>query len=750
MKQFLPAGSERQQTRQAQPAALAPAGPSPHFVDNRPEALAQRKLKETFHASPHMLAQRKLAAELTNSPHMVAQRKLHAFMNRPAMQLQAAPEDEVLQGKFEAVQRVEEDELLQGKFATTQRVEEEEPLQRQAAEEEELLQGKFKPVQKMELDEEEPVQGKFATAQLTTGHEEEPLQQKPNNTGLPDNLKSGIENLSGYSMDDVKVHYNSDKPAQLNAHAYAQGTDIHLASGQERHLPHEAWHVVQQAQGRVRPTMQMKGAVSVNDDVGLEKEADLMGGQAMQMESESVRRVNKSRDVRKSGLASASAAVLQPVWVRADSGEVSWVDTDDLSDLEATHEEHKEAEGHPQGRVYVKKKLELQLSSPPSMIDELDVSDAALELSNAILNDKSSLSIQFFQCLDSKTLWAFSQTSEISRKMAQEFVITYFPMYKDRFIFNLATKGLLLTTRPSEKYGGKIEKPFYPEHATSGFKWYSAALTGSGVIVLGDLKDYESMREYDKLFHSREEAESVESNAKYLMAWPWSLLVNSALVTGAIHGKRKVIGASPITKESVYKKPDNKDTFGMTVYAREMIQLILKHEYDIKTQEDLDEAKKLEYPEPATGGGFLLTPTLDPERRFRKEKPYATIFDVGEPEEKPYATIFDVGEPEEKLYGKEEQAETLVLELRPPKYRPIDFDPNKMDRIKFEGKKEKKAYDELRKNMKQKLDMFKEQSQLVPEDLNAMIAEIYPNGTEEASLPSIPKWKREEYTKKLG
>ena len=31
----------------------------------------------------------------------------------------------------------------------------------------------------------------------------------PNRTGLPDNLKNGIENLSGMSMDHVKVHYNS-------------------------------------------------------------------------------------------------------------------------------------------------------------------------------------------------------------------------------------------------------------------------------------------------------------------------------------------------------------------------------------------------------------------------------------------------------------------------------------------------------------------------------------------------------------
>lgn len=111
-----------------------------------------------------------------------------------------------------------------------------------------------------------------------------PIQRKANNTGLPENLKSGIENLSGHSMDDVKVHYNSDKPAQLNAHAYAQGTDIHIASGQEKHLPHEAWHVVQQKQGRVKPNLQMKGKVNVNDDSGLEKEADVMGNKALNIQ----------------------------------------------------------------------------------------------------------------------------------------------------------------------------------------------------------------------------------------------------------------------------------------------------------------------------------------------------------------------------------------------------------------------------------------------------------------------------------
>ncbi|HET7867412.1 MAG TPA: DUF4157 domain-containing protein, partial [Burkholderiaceae bacterium] len=82
---------------------------------------------------------------------------------------------------------------------------------------------------------------------------------------------------------DVRVHRNSDKPGQLNALAYAQGNDIHLAPGQEQHLPHEAWHVVQQREGRVQATTQMAG-MGVNDDVGLEAEADAMGAQATQLQ----------------------------------------------------------------------------------------------------------------------------------------------------------------------------------------------------------------------------------------------------------------------------------------------------------------------------------------------------------------------------------------------------------------------------------------------------------------------------------
>lgn len=231
-----------------------------------------------------------------------AQRKALLFQR-------AGAEEELLQGRFKTAQLAgpEEDELGHEMIETDQEagLEEDEPVDEMSEsaevigqEDEELLQGKFETAQAAGLEEEEPLQARFEhatgrsepvlrkvdptttvngvpvnddpaleheadvmgakAAQFVPGpEEEEPLQgqfgqvaqkaaRQANNTGLPDKLKAGIEHYSGASLDGVKVHYNSAKPAQLNALAYAQGADIHLGPGQEQHLPHEAWHVVQQ------------------------------------------------------------------------------------------------------------------------------------------------------------------------------------------------------------------------------------------------------------------------------------------------------------------------------------------------------------------------------------------------------------------------------------------------------------------------------------------------------------------------
>lgn len=146
-----------------------------------------------------------------------------------------------------------------------------------------------------------PVQAKLAGGRVGDGQENENVasskgtgekapaagQAQPkaegkesNRTGMPDRLKAGIESLSGIDMSDVRVHANSPKPARLNALAYTQGNQIYMGPGQERHLPHEAWHAVQQAEGRVRPMVEIKGEANINDDVGLEDEATRMGNKA--------------------------------------------------------------------------------------------------------------------------------------------------------------------------------------------------------------------------------------------------------------------------------------------------------------------------------------------------------------------------------------------------------------------------------------------------------------------------------------
>ena len=87
-----------------------------------------------------------------------------------------------------------------------------------------------------------------------------------NNTGMSASLLSGLERLSGFDLSSIRVHHDSTEPAQVDALAYTQGTNIYVGPGQERHLPHEGWHVVQQLQGRVAPTMQMKGMLLNDND----------------------------------------------------------------------------------------------------------------------------------------------------------------------------------------------------------------------------------------------------------------------------------------------------------------------------------------------------------------------------------------------------------------------------------------------------------------------------------------------------
>lgn len=157
----------------------------------------------------------------------------------------------------------EDEELLQGKFTA-----------QLADEDEEVAQGKF--VGQMQ-DDDEQVQGKFGIAQ----------RQAENRTGMPDGVKQRMEDSFGTDFSSVRVHPDSSKAPEVGALAYTQGTDIHFAPGQfkpdttagQELLGHELAHVVQQAEGRVRPTTEI-GGMPVNDNEALEHEADVMGARA--------------------------------------------------------------------------------------------------------------------------------------------------------------------------------------------------------------------------------------------------------------------------------------------------------------------------------------------------------------------------------------------------------------------------------------------------------------------------------------
>jgi len=110
-----------------------------------------------------------------------------------------------------------------------------------------------------------------------------------NQTGIPDNTLTRMESSLNADFSDVRLHTNSPQASEVNALAYTQGNDIHFAPGQysptstqsQQILGHELTHVVQQRQGRVKPTMQLKG-LPINDDNSLEREADILGARAAQ------------------------------------------------------------------------------------------------------------------------------------------------------------------------------------------------------------------------------------------------------------------------------------------------------------------------------------------------------------------------------------------------------------------------------------------------------------------------------------
>lgn len=112
---------------------------------------------------------------------------------------------------------------------------------------------------------------------------QKPFQLKKNDA-LPEDVQMKMESSMGHDFSGVNFETNSSKATDLGALAYAQGEEVHFAPGQfnpgstagQELIGHELAHVVQQREGRVQANAQAKG-VGVNNDSGLESEADRVG-----------------------------------------------------------------------------------------------------------------------------------------------------------------------------------------------------------------------------------------------------------------------------------------------------------------------------------------------------------------------------------------------------------------------------------------------------------------------------------------
>ena len=111
-----------------------------------------------------------------------------------------------------------------------------------------------------------------------------PVQfQRGGGSPLPADLATSMGAAFGADFGDVQLHRGSSAATQMGARAFASGSDIHLAPGQDitgqagrELLGHELTHVVQQRAGRV--STQAKGGL--NRDSSLEAEADVLGAKA--------------------------------------------------------------------------------------------------------------------------------------------------------------------------------------------------------------------------------------------------------------------------------------------------------------------------------------------------------------------------------------------------------------------------------------------------------------------------------------
>ncbi len=190
---------------------------------------------------------------------------------KPEDELQKKPEDELQKKEDSSIQMQEEEEL---------QTKPEEELQKK--EDDELQK---KPEDELQKKDDEELQKK--SEQNSANSNTQNLNKSSSPEKMPADVQSKMEGSFGTDFSGVNIHRNDESATQLKAQAYAQGNNLHFAPGKytpestrgQELLGHELAHVVQQREGKVKPTKQGKG-MPVNDSVSLEHEADVKGKKA--------------------------------------------------------------------------------------------------------------------------------------------------------------------------------------------------------------------------------------------------------------------------------------------------------------------------------------------------------------------------------------------------------------------------------------------------------------------------------------
>lgn len=134
----------------------------------------------------------------------------------------------------------------------------------------------------LEASSEEPIQGNFAD--FVNQESKSPENASSGSSvSLPDPVQAKMEQSMGADFSGVQMFKDSEKASSVGANAFAQGNEVHFAPGQfktdqagQELIGHELAHVVQQREGRVSANTSV-GGKPVNDDKGLEQEADDKG-----------------------------------------------------------------------------------------------------------------------------------------------------------------------------------------------------------------------------------------------------------------------------------------------------------------------------------------------------------------------------------------------------------------------------------------------------------------------------------------